>query len=110
MYLASYTCDNCSYIESPEDPNHASGSESVPKEERKMLCLADIWFGFMKTAEKVIQTGYHCTMITKIAHIRSPKKLVDDTMQDFPGTTWTVIECTIEELNYKLMCIGQKYN
>ncbi|OEU07290.1 hypothetical protein FRACYDRAFT_251072 [Fragilariopsis cylindrus CCMP1102] len=110
MYLASYTCDNCSYIEYPEDPNHADESELVPVEERKMLCLADIWFGSVKTAEKVIQTGYHCTMITKTAHIQSPKKVVDDTMQDFPGITWIVIECTTEELNYKLMCIGQKYN
>ena len=49
-------------------------------------------------------------MITKTAHIQSPKKLVGDTMQDSPGVTWIVIECTTEELNYKLMCIGQKYN
>jgi hypothetical protein len=100
MYLASYTCVNCSYIESPEDPNHADESESVPEGGGggKMLCLADIWFGSLKTAEKVIQTGYHCTMITKTAHIQSPKKLVDDTMQDFPGIIWIVIECTTEEL------------
>ena len=49
MYLASYKCDNCSYIESPEDNNHTDESESVPEEERKMLCLADIWLGSVKT-------------------------------------------------------------
>ena len=31
-------------------------------------------------------------------------------MKDMPGGTSIVLECTIEELNRKLVCIGYKYN
>jgi len=43
-----------------------------------------------------MQSGHHCTMITKTTHTRSPKKWLDKTMKDFPGGTWIVLEGTTE--------------
>ena len=108
------TCDDYSYIEPPEDPQVPSEAtdepEPVAEEARKRLYLADSWFGSVKTVENVMQSGHHCTMIIKTAHVRSPKKWLDETMKDMPGGTWIVLEGTTEELNRKLVCIGYKYN
>ena len=108
------TCNAYSYIESPEDSqvpsNDRDESEPAAEEARKRLYLADSWFGSVKTAENVMQSGHHCTMIIKTAHSRSPKKWLDQTMNDMPGGTWIVLEGTTEELNCKLVCIGYKYN
>ena len=66
------TCDTYSYIDPPEDPqvpsNDIDESEPVAEEARKRLYLADSWFGSMKTAENVMQSGHHCTMIIETAH------------------------------------------
>ena len=99
------TCNAYSYIESPEDSqvpsNDRDESEPAAEEARKRLYLADSWFGSVKTAENVMQSGHHCTMIIKTAHSRSPKKWLDQTMKDMPGGTWIVLEGTTEEMNCK---------
>lgn len=79
------TCDGYSYIESPEDPNDTYESELESEEARKRISLTDSWFGSVKTAEKVVQSGYHCTMIIKTAHVRSLKKWLDEAMTNIRG-------------------------
>ena len=83
------TCDDYSYIEPPEDPQVPTEAtdepEPVAEEARKRLYLADSWFGSVKTAENVIQSRHHCTMIIKTAHVRPPKKWLDETMKGMHG-------------------------
>lgn len=99
-----------SYIEPPEESNKDNESEPAADKVRKRLYLADSLFGSMRTANNVAQSDQHCTMIVKTAHIRSAKKLLNETMKDMPGGTWIVLKASIEKLTRKLVCIGYKYN
>jgi len=56
------------------------------------LFLGDIWFGSMKSVANVALAGYHTCMLVKTAYSRSPKKFLDETMKDFPGGTWIILE------------------
>jgi len=44
----------------------------------------------------------------KTAHSRSPKEWLDETMTDFSGGTWLILEGKTEELGQIVVCIGYK--
>ena len=48
-------------------------------------------------------------MVIKTAFARSPKKWLENEMQDYPGGTWIVLEGRTKN-NVNLITIGYKYN
>eukprot|EP00978_Attheya_sp_CCMP212_P010589 scaffold25751_cov57-Attheya_sp.AAC.2 len=70
----------------------------------------DSWFGSVKAAAAVGSLGDHACMIIKTGHTLSPKKWLDDTMKDFPGGTWIVLEGRANPEGQDLVCIGYTYN
>ena len=89
------TGDHLIYVD-PVCIENEDESAPIAKEvrKRKRLCLADSWFGSMKSAENVVQSGNHCTMIINTAHSQSPKKWLDMTMKEMPDGTWIALKGT----------------
>ena len=53
--------------------------------------------------------GNHAIFVVKTNHARFPKAWLENTMKDFPGGTWVVLEGrTAKEAD--LLCLGYKYN
>ena len=76
----------------------------------KHLWLGDSWFGSVKTVANIGMMGHHAVMVIKTAHSRSPKKFFEETMADFPGGTWMVMEGRAEKEGVDLISVGYKYN
>ena len=74
------------------------------------LFFGDSWFGSVKAACQVRKLGHHACFAIKTAHSRTPKKFLEETMKDFLGGTWIVMEGRAEKDDVPLVCIGYKYN
>ena len=61
------------------------------------LFLGDSWFGSVKSVANIALAGHHACMLMKTAHFRSPNKFLDETMKDFPGGTWIILEGRAQE-------------
>ena len=72
------------------------------------LFFGDSWFGSVKAACQVRKLGHHACFAIKTAHSRIPKKFLEETMKDFPGGTWIVMEGRAEKEDVPLVCIGYK--
>ena len=74
------------------------------------LFFGDSWFGSVKAACQVHKLGHHGCFVIKTAHLRTPKKFLEEKMKYFPGGTWIVMEGYAEKEGVPLVCIGYKYN
>ena len=74
------------------------------------LFFGDSQFVSVKAACQVHKLGHHACFAIKIAHSRTPKKFLEETMKDFPGGTWIVIEGRAEKEDVPLVCVGFKYH
>ena len=100
-------CSDYEFTPLPHEDENETTIEELP---RKRLFLGDSWFGSVKTCEQVEKSGNHCIMNLKTSHSRSPKKFLEDTMKDYPGGTWIVMEAKTANTEANLLCIGYKYN
>ena len=69
-----------------------------------------VWFGLVKTTANIGQSGNNAVMMVKTAHARSPKKWLEEQMEEFPGGTWIVLEGRVQPEDIDLISIGYKYN
>ena len=76
----------------------------------KKLLLGDSWFGNVKRWLEVAKAGHYSCFIIKQGNARSPKKFLEETMEDFPGGTWIVLESEDGATGIDLVCISYKYN
>ena len=76
----------------------------------KKLFLGDSWFGSVRSCLEVAKAGHHSCFIIKQGNARSPKKFLEETMKDFPGGIWIVLEAEDGATGIDLVCIGYKYN
>jgi len=74
------------------------------------MFLGDSWFGSVKTCVKVAKAGYHGCFMVKIAHSRSPKKFLEDTMKDFSRDTWIRLKGKDQSSEVELVSIGYMNN
>ena len=56
------------------------------------LFFGDLWFGSVKAAHQVRKLGHHTCFAVKTAHLRTPKKFLEETMTDFSGGTWILLK------------------
>ena len=73
------------------------------------LYFGDSWFGSVKAVCQVRKLGHHACFAIKTAYSRTLKKFLEETMKDFPGGTWIVMEGRAEKEYVLLVCIGYKY-
>ena len=79
-------------------------------ESKPRLFFGDSCFWSVKAACQVCKLGNHAYFAIEIAHSSTPKKILEETMKDFPGGTWIVMEGHAEIEDVLLVCIGYKYN
>lgn len=72
------------------------------------LCLADSWFGSVKTAVKHRQMGMEFTGSVKTCHARYPKTELQSRLQDRPSGSHAVATATVDGV--RLIATGYKYN
>ena len=74
------------------------------------LFFGESWFGSVKTAYQVRKLSHHACFAIKMVHSRTPKKFLEETMKDFLGGTWIVMEGRPEKEDVPLVCVGYTYN
>jgi len=89
---------------------HHPDNDIEDNDDTPYLFFGDSWFGSVKAAANVKILNHHACFMVKTAHSRSPKKFLEETMQDFPGGTWITLEGQTEKEKVDLICIGYKYN
>ena len=91
-------------------PSSEVRREEEEDERRQWVFYADSWFGSVKTVANIGKSGNHAVMMVKTAHARSPKKWLEEQMEEFPGGTWIVLEGRVQPEDIDLISIGYKYN
>ena len=74
------------------------------------LFFGDSWFGSVNSLAALQMAGHHGCFIVKTLHSRTPKKFIEETVNDFPGGTWITLTGKTERECVDLVCIGFKYN
>ena len=74
------------------------------------LFFGDSWFGSVKVVCQVCKLGHHACFAIKTAHSRTPKKFLEETMKEFPGCAWIMMEGHPEKEDVLLVYIGYTYN
>lgn len=59
---------------------------------QKRIYFGDSWFGSVKAAASMGNTGNHCMMAVKTAHGLYPKLFLEEKMKKVPGGKWMVME------------------
>ena len=91
-------------------PSSEVRREEEKDERRQWVFYADSWFGSVKTVANIGKSGNHAVMMVKTAHARSPKKWLEEQMEEFLGGTWIVLEGRVQPEDIDLISIGYKYN
>ena len=61
-------------------------------DDRSALLQADAWFGSVKAAVALGKQGHQAVLQIKTGHAFYPKKFIEDTLKDAPGSVWIVLE------------------
>ena len=75
-----------------DDTDLKTFDDDLPQEKKPFLFFGDSWFGLIKAVSEVRKLGHHACLNIKTAHSRCPKAFLEETMKDFPGGTWIVLE------------------
>ena len=97
-------------IKRPDSDLDDEEGENPSEKNSPFLFFGDSWFGSVKAAANVGQTGNHACFNVKTGHSRFPKAFLQNAMKDFPGGTWITMEGKAEKEGVDLIAIGYKYN